>query len=218
MEQGNEYLIKSMEETIEKKRAQVALFNTKGTNQLLTIMLDDISKFDSLENDIAKVYNRIEENYDLREKLLYQKELTRKDIIDENIIKIYLMYNAILAATWVTSADMLVFIKNFLMCSGIGVSTFLANLKYFTGDFHHQLIVLKVASIEAENAAYHSNLIALEKARDMYLELLKFEAGKLYHIANNKKYSYDGIDKLFKDLKMAFLIPNMNSKKRIRRK
>lgn len=204
MKKDEAYLTKLMEEFAEKKQTQIAQFNHRGINQLLTIILDDISNFTSLEIDIAKAYNRIEENYDLRERLLYQKKLTRKDIIDENIIKIYLIYNLILATTWVTSADMLVFIKNFLICSSIGASTFLANLEYFTGDFHHQQIALKVVSIEEENAVYRREVGALEKVRDMYLELLRFETAKLYHIAKNKKYSYDGIDKLLKDLKMAF--------------
>lgn len=218
MEQKEANLMELTQMVIDKKTSVIAKFDRRNTNELLTIILDDISKYTSLELEAAEARNIIEGNEERKEQLLYQKGLTKDDIINENLIKIYVVYNIILAAVWLTSADMLIFIKDFLICSGIGASSFWVNLNYFSSNFRKEQIVSRVDQIDIENVDCKRQIEILEKLEKTYLDLLRFEVDKLYDMTKNKKYSYEGINKLLTDLKMDFLIHDFKPKKRIRKK
>ena len=119
---------------VDDELIKVSHFKRANLDELLKMILEDCQDLSDIESYIDILKNRIDNNLKLKEKLLYQRDLTKKDIIYENIIKIYLIYNVMLSTVWVTSSDMLVFIKNFLIASLIGSSTFLINLNYFTSD------------------------------------------------------------------------------------
>ena len=180
------------------------------------MILDNCQDLTDLEYYTDILRKRIYENGLLKEKLLYQKGLSAKDIIYENIIKIYLIYNIMLATVWVSSSDMLVFIRTLLISFMIGASTFWANLKYFTSPIRKKQIDNTVIHLDRMNKINLYDISVFNKFRSMYLNELRYEVGKLYEI--NQNNNIDNINKILEGLKIDFLIDNKRNKSRIRKK
>ncbi len=203
---------------VDNRIAKIAHFTYNNLNELLTMIFNDCKDLTELEEYTEILKNRIRNNLELKEKLLYQRTLTKKDIINENLIEMYLLYNAILVSVWLTSSDMLVFIKNFLILSGIGVSSFGINLKYFTSEYRKKQIASTITNLDREVELSKYNIEIFNKFHEIYIKELTFEIIKLCEINKNRHNGYERIEKFLNDMQIEFLLKDNTIKRKIRKK
>lgn len=204
--------------SVEAAKTKVQTFDKSNFDELLKMIFNNSNDLTDLEGYADILKKRINDDSELKERLLYQKKLTTKEIIEENIIKIYLAYNILLATSWITSSDIIAFIKSFFTCMVIGASTFLINLRYFTSDVYKEQIDNKVVEIDNMTKINQYEISVFDKFKEMYIDELKCEVKKLYEIAKNKEYCYEAVDKMLEDIKMDFLVDNYIIKRRIKKK
>ena len=203
---------------VEDDIKRVSHFKRANLDELLKMILVDCQDFSELESYVKIMENRIDYNLGLKEKLLYQKKLSKKDIIYENIVKIYLIYNIMLGTVWITSSDMLAFIRNFLITSLIGGSTFWINLKYFTSERRRIQIDNTIEAIDNVVEINQYDIQIFNRFRSMYISKLTYELNKLFDIVNINDYNYEKIKKLLNDLQIDFLLQNKSIKQKIKEK
>ena len=203
---------------VDNELIKVSHFKRANLDELLKIILEDCQDLSDLELSIEKLKKRISQNQELKERLIYQRDLTKKDIVYENIIKIYLIYNIMLSTVWITSSDMLVFIKNFLIASAIGASTFWVNLDYFTSKRRKKQIDNTVMAIDKVVEINQYDIFTFNKFRSMYIDKLTFEVRKLFEIVKSKDHGYEKIEKFLDDLHIEFLLNDKSIKRRIKKK
>lgn len=215
--EANETLDK-FELMVEEQIKRVSRFDRRNINQLFKMILDDCQDLSELEEYTQILLDRIQNNIYLKEKLAYQRTLTKKDIIDENIIKIYLIYNVMLGTVWVTSSDMLAFIRNFLISFLIGASTFGVNLKYFTSDYRKEQIDRAILELDKSIEINRYDVSTFNKFRQMYIKELTFEVKRLFELVKDRNDNYAKIEKFLSDVKIDFLLDDNSIKRKIRKK
>ena len=215
--EANETLDK-FELTVEEQIKRVSRFDRRNINQLFKMILDDCQDLSELEEYTQILLDRIQNNIYLKEKLAYQRTLTKKDIIDENIIKIYLIYNVMLGTVWVTSSDMLAFIRNFLISFLIGASTFGVSLKYFTSDYRKEQIDRAILELDKSIEINRYDVSTFNKFRQMYIKELTFEVKRLFELVKDRNDNYAKIEKFLSDVKIDFLLNDNKIKRKIRKK
>ena len=203
---------------VDNELIKVSHFKRANLDELLKIILEDCQDLSDLELSIEKLKKRISQNQELKERLLYQRDLTKKDIVYENIIKIYLIYNIMLSTVWITSSDMLVFIKNFLIALAIGTSTFWVNLDYFTSERRKKQIDNTVMAIDKVVEINQYDIFTFNTFRSIYIDKLTFEVRKLFEIVKSKDHGYEKIEKFLDDLHIEFLLNDKSITRRIKKK
>ncbi len=122
------------------------------------------------------------ENEMLIDKFLYQKDLTKKDIIDENIMNIYLVSNGAFLFTWLLSQNSFDFLKNFLIITLIGITSFDINLRYFSSEKHKKQLEDNIKLLKNAIEINKYDITTFNKFRELYIKELSFEAQKLVEI------------------------------------
>lgn len=170
--------------------------------------LDSYIEF--LQKGIIKSNNTIE-------RMKYQRKLTKKDIVEENMFNIFGVYGAIVVSSSLSTTDPINFAKTFLILSLIGITSFKINLDYFTSDYRKQQIdnYLLTLNHGIENDRF--NIRVLLKMKEMCTKELKYEVIKLYEIVkNNNKNdeSYKKIDEFLKGINVEFTLEDIKTKRK----
>ena len=215
---AGENAIAEFQANTEKEIARIKTFTNNNFNELLTMIFRDCQDITEIEEYTEILKRRIENNLELKERLIYQRTLSKKDIIDENIIKMYIVYNMTLAAVWLTSADMLVFIKNFLIATLIEASTFDINLRYFASEYRKKQIANTLIVIDKNIESDKYNIGVFNKFHDIYIQELTQAVIKLFEINRNHHDGYKRIEKFLNDMQIEFLLDNNTIKRKIRKK
>lgn len=203
-----------------KRIEEISKFTPNDLDKLLRFIFDDCQDLAELEGYTNILRNKIMENEMLIDKYLYQKDLTKNDIVDANLINFFLLYNGAYLITRLASPNVLEFIKNFLVTMLIGGITFYINLNYFTSEEHKQQLI--------ENTNYLNRAIEINKYdintfsifRKLYIKELSYEVKKLLEITkyNSEDDNYQRIKKFLNGLKIDFLLKEEPLKTKIRRK
>ena len=133
-----EEIKKEAEENIDKfatsvsnEIEEISAFTTNDLDKLLKMILQDCQDLAELEGYTNILKNRIIENESLIDKYLYQKDLSKKEIIDANLFNFIILYHGTYLVTRLLTPNVVEFIKSFIITILIEVLTFDINLKYF---------------------------------------------------------------------------------------
>ena len=218
--EANQALVDS-QKMIDKEIEYISHFTYANFDELLKMIFDNCSDISELESYIDLLKNDVIKNQNTLERMNYQKELTREDIINENIFNIYAVYNATVIGTYLLSGDPIEFIKKFLIVSLIGIASFKINLDYFTSDYRKKQIDKYVSVLDENIIIDKYNTTTLIKLKEMCINELKYQVMKLYEIVknnNNYQVDYKRIDDFLKGIKIDFILEDSNVKAKIKKK
>ena len=190
----DEEMLALFAESIQERVSRIAEFTERDANTLRKMILDDLFDISDLELSIAHIEKTIDACRENQERLTYQMDLSKWDIIEQNIISIYLIYNAAVLGVWWTSPNGIEFMKRFLIVAIIGITSFDINLRYFTSDTRKkrasETIVKRGETIEFGNYAIET----IRKSREMYIDELRVALAKLIEIGNYNNAKEINID------------------------
>lgn len=220
IKQDAEKNITEFNNSVIKRIEDISKFKKNDLDKLLKMILDDCQDLSELESYTNILKTRIIENEELIDKYLYQKELTKEDIIDANIIKIYLLYNGAYLVTRLSSPDIYEFIKNFLITIFIGIATFNISLDHFTSEKHKKELEKNIINLNKMIEINEYDIYTFNRFRELYIKELTYEVTKLIEITkyNNEDDNYIRIKKFLDGLKIDFLLDEESVKAKTRRK
>lgn len=199
---------------------KISRFNKSNYNELLKLILNDCGDLSDYEYYIGTLEEKLHQFEYEKEKLLYQKTLTKKDIIDESILKLYGIYNINILSACLFTKNILEFIKCFLILSIIQASSFVVNLNYFTSEKRKKQIDEELVKIDEYIEINKYDIKSLYKFREIYIEELKAEVAKLFEISElynpNYNMNYKKMYEFLKDIKLDFVLDDYNVKSKIR--
>ena len=145
---------------------------------------------------------------------MYQRALTKREIVEENALLIYSVYAAMVIANWMFSADALIFIRNFLISAGILGSSFWLNLSYFTSALRRLQADNTIAEIKSSNRINYFDIMTFNEFEQLYIDELKAEVDKLCEISEGN----EEIKKLLAKRNIQQIMDNLSVKRRVRKK
>ena len=215
-----EEFFKEFSLAVDKELNEVSKFTTRDVNLLLGMILENLKDLSDLELSIDTINYKISTSQDIRARLKYQLNMTKKDILEENLINIYLVYNAAALGIWLTSPNPIEFLKRFLIVGIIGIVSYDANARYFASNYRKQKSELIISEIEKNVDISRSDIRNINRFRDMYIETLKYELNKLSEInindQENIKKNNDKMLRLIHELDLDYLLNDIKTKKRIK--
>ena len=207
---------------VEENIKKISKFTRKNYDELLKLIFDDCGDLSLYEDYINTLEEKLIKFEDDKERLMYQKDITKRDIIDNSIFKLYGLYNINVIGSWISSSSIFEFIKKFIILSIIETSSFMINLNYFTSDKHKEEIDKRLFKIDEYIMINKYDIESFYKLREIYIRELKVEITKLFEIIelynpNNKK-NYGRMCELLKGLKLDFILDDSKVKAKIKRK
>lgn len=202
---------------ITKEIEYISKFTYDNFDELLKMIFENCSDISELDSYIEFLQKGIIKSNNTIERMKYQRKLTKKDIVEENMFNIFGVYGAIVVSSSLSTTDPINFAKTFLILSLIGITSFKINLDYFTSDYRKQQIdnYLLTLNHGIENDRF--NIRVLLKMKEMCTKELKYEVIKLYEIVkNNNKNAenYKKIDEFLKGINVEFTLEDIKTKRK----
>ena len=190
-----EEAIKSFSSMTEEELKKVENFTSNDIIELIKMMDENLKDLSDLEISIDSIRDKIASMNATKERLNYQKDMTRKDIFEENFVKIILMY--IVGSNLIITPDVIVFIKRIIVFGIIGFMSYDLNVRYFTSDYHKKKIKLTIEEIDKNVELCNFDIRNISKFKEMYINTFKIELQKYMEIAdNNPNIGGKEIDKI----------------------
>ena len=178
---------KSIKEDLEK----INSFTVNNIDELLSMIFDNCQDITEIEYYINTLKNLIiKDQYD-KEKYMYQKDLTRKNIIDNNIYNIYGVYSATAIASMLFTNNPISLLQNFILITAIQVFAFKVNLDYFTSNTYKNKLNKRIKQIDESKDIDNYHVKVLYRFRDMCIDVLKIQVAKLYELMQSSKNNID---------------------------
>ena len=195
-------------------------FDPSDVDELFSMIFENLKDLEDLEIALGIMKDKVMMSQDIKYRLNYQLHLTKKDIFEENLINIYLVYNAVVLGIWLTSPTVIEFLKRLLIVGIIGVASYDLNARYFASDNRKEKAKITIDEIDKYLEISRYDIGNINKFRDIYIETLKTELNKLAEI------TYDGqldierkmikMNKLLCELNLEYLLRDTKVKKRIK--
>ncbi len=207
-------------EITNKELETVNSFDPSDVDELFSMIFENLKDLEDLEIALGIMKDKVMMSQDIKYRLNYQLHLTKKDIFEENLINIYLVYNAVVLGIWLTSPTVIEFLKRLLIVGIIGVASYDLNARYFASDNRKEKAKITIDEIDKYLEISRYDIGNINKFRDIYIETLKTELNKLAEI------TYDGqldierkmikMNKLLCELNLEYLLRDTKVKKRIK--
>ena len=207
----------------DEEREKLNNFTSKDINKLLQLILENLKDVSDLDTSIETKKYRIESSEIAKERLNYQKDMTKKEIFGDNFINIILLYHAAGIGLWLTAPNGIEFLKRFIVTILIGFLTYQINASYFASDYRKQKAKLTIDEIDKFVAISKYDIPNINRFREVYIETLKIELSKIYEIVeNNPKITIKTINRIRKiyrllnELNLEYIVEESKTKKRIK--
>lgn len=209
------------EKSINEDLKHISTFTIDNLDELLGMIFDSCQDITEMEYYINKLKEMMIKDENDKKRLMYQKNLTRKDIFYDNIYPIYGVYSATAIVSMLYTSDPISLLQNFLLLTGIQVLAFKINLDYFTSDKYKKKIDRRLIQINEAKTIDNYNVKVLNTFYDMCIDELKIEVNKLKEILENSENTYEmnkKVLKLLEGMNIDFVLENRNvfTKKRKR--
>lgn len=210
---NTEKSIKDFEDEIKKDIEHLNNISSKNLDKLIKMIFDSCQEVTEVEYYIDKYKELMDKDYDKKEKLLYQREMTSKDVINANIYNIFGVYTATSLACSLFTSNPISFTQNYILLSAMQILAFKINLDYFTSNHYKNKIDKLVKQIDDSRIIDNYNLNALYKFHDMCIHKLELEVSKLYEIISKRKnIDVDTrINELLKGMNIEVILDNKNT-------
>ena len=198
---------------------EVSKFEYNDLNKLLKMIFSNCRDLLELRKYSDDLKDRITENESLIDKYLYQKDLSKEDIIDANLYNFIIMYNGTYLVTRLLTPNVVEFIKNFIITILIGAITFDINLKYFTSEKHKQVLNDNIKYLNKTIEINKYDVYTFDSFCELYLKELTYEVRKLSEITNynSEDVNYKRVQRLLYAMEIDFILKEP-VKTKIRRK
>lgn len=198
-------------------------FTSKDINELLQLILENLKDVSDLDAATELIKHRIELSENAKARLDYQKDMTKKEIFEENLMNIILLYHAAGIGLWLTSPNGIEFLKRFIVVGLIGFLTYQINASYFASDYRKQKAKLTIDEIDKYVAISKYDIPNINRFREVYIETLKIELSKIYEIVeNNPKITIKTVNRILKinrllnELNLEYIAEESKTKKKIK--
>ena len=198
---------------------EVSKFEYNDLNRLLKMIFSNCRDLLDLRKYSDDLKNKITQNELLIDKYLYQKDLSKKDIIDANLYNFIILYNGTYLVTRLLTPNVVEFIKSFIITILIEAFTFDANLKYFTSEKHKQELNDNIEYLNKTIEINKYDVYTFNRFSELYLKELTYEVRKLSEITNynSEDVNYKRVQRLLYAMEIDFILKEP-VKTKIRRK
>ena len=206
------------EVAVSEELSMVETFKENDIERLYKLIFANLDDIEDLDMALDTLEYRVMLGQDLRQRLKYQIHLTKKDIFEENLINIYLLYNVAALGVWLTSPNAVEFLKRFVVVGIIGFVSYDLNARYFASEGRKQKAKITLEEIENYLGTSRYDINNINKFRDMYIEMLEVELCKLRDITldiDNDK-NRNTMNKWLVELELDYLLEKPMIRKRIK--
>ena len=186
------------------------------------MILDNLVDLSDLELTEETIKHRIDTAGDGRSRLEYQLELTKEDIFTENFVTIYLLYHAAVLGVWLTSPDVIEFLKRMVVVGIISFMTYDLNARYFVSNRRKQKARETINLLNKYIKISRYDIETFSKFREIYIDELRVELNKLLEISefdnNIENASTDKILEWIKELGIEPSLQEEVAKLKVRRR
>ena len=203
-----EEIISEFDTEIANRIGEVSKFEYNDLNKLLKMIFSNCRDLLELKKYSDDLKDRIIENESLIDKYLYQKDLSKKDIIDANLYNFIILYNGTYLATRLLTPNVVEFIKSFIITILIEAFTFNANLKYFTSEKHKQELNDNIEYLNKTIEINKYDVYTFNRFSELYLKELTYEVRKLSEITNynSEDVNYKRVQRLLYAMEIDFIL------------
>ena len=187
---------------------EVSKFEYNDLNRLLKMIFSNCRDLLDLRKYSDDLKNKITQNELLIDKYLYQKDLSKKDIIDANLYNFIILYNGTYLVTRLLTPNVVEFIKSFIITILIEAFTFDANLKYFTSEKHKQELNDNIEYLNKTIEINKYDVYTFNRFSELYLKELTYEVRKLSEITNynSEDVNYKRVQRLLYAMEIDFIL------------
>lgn len=193
---------------IANRIGEVSKFEYNDLNRLLKMIFSNCRDLLDLRKYSDDLKNKITQNELLIDKYLYQKDLSKKDIIDANLYNFIILYNGTYLVTRLLMPNVVEFIKSFIITILIEAFTFDANLKYFTSEKHKQELNDNIEYLNKTIEINKYDVYTFNRFSELYLKELTYEVRKLSEITNynSEDVNYKRVQRLLYAMEIDFIL------------
>ena len=201
----------------------ISKFTYADLDKLFQMIFENCQDLTELEMYTEILKKRINISQENKEKLMYQVNMTRKDIIDENLLNIFMIYNATALAVFLSTTNPIEFIKRFIIVGIIGITSFDLNARYFSSDYRKKKVNKTLKEIDKYVELSKNDVETINKFREMYIKELNYSVNKLFEVidknnGNDIQKNHLRIIKLLKDIDIESFIDDANLKAKVKSK
>ena len=201
----------------------ISKFTYADLDKLFQMIFENCQDLTELEMYTEILKKRIYISQENKEKLMYQVNMTRKDIINENMLNIFMIYNATALAVFLSTTNPIEFIKRFIIVGIIGITSFDLNARYFSSDYRKKKVNKTLEEIDKYVELSKNDVETINKFREMYIKELNYSVNKLFEVidknnGNDIQKNHLKILKLLKDIDIESFIDDTNLKAKVRSK
>ena len=201
----------------------ISKFTYADLDKLFQMIFENCQDLTELEMYTEILKKRIYISQENKEKLMYQVNMTKKDIINENMLNIFMIYNATALAVFLSTTNPIEFIKRFIIVGIIGITSFDLNARYFSSDYRKKKVNKTLEEIDKYVELSKNDVETINKFREMYIKELNYSVNKLFEVidknnGNDIQKNHLKILKLLKDIDIESFIDDTNLKAKVRSK
>ena len=201
----------------------ISKFTYDDLDKLFQMIFENCQDLTELEMYTELLKKRIYISQENKEKLMYQVNMTKKDIINENMLNIFMIYNATALAVFLSTTNPIEFIKRFIIVGIIGITSFDLNARYFSSDYRKKKVNKTLEEIDKYVELSKNDVETINKFREMYIRELNYSVNKLFEVidknnGNDIQKNHLKILKLLKDIDIESFIDDANLKAKVRSK
>ena len=201
----------------------ISKFTYDDLDKLFQMIFENCQDLTELEMYTEILKKRIYISQENKEKLMYQVNMTKKDIINENMLNIFMIYNATALAVFLSTTNPIEFIKRFIIVGIIGITSFDLNARYFSSDYRKKKVNKTLEEIDKYVELSKNDVETINKFREMYIRELNYSVNKLFEVidknnGNDIQKNHLKILKLLKDIDIESFIDDANLKAKVRSK
>ena len=201
----------------------ISKFTYADLDKLFQMIFENCQDLTELEMYTEILKKRIYISQENKEKLMYQVNMTKKDIIDENMLNIFMIYNATALAVFLSTTNPIEFIKRFIIVGIIGITSFDLNARYFSSDYRKKKVNKTLEEIDKYVELSKNDVETINKFREMYIKELNYSVNKLFEVidknnGNDIQKNHLKILKLLKDIDIESFIDDTNLKAKVKSK
>lgn len=201
----------------------ISKFTYADLDKLFQMIFENCQDLTELEMYTEILKKRINISQENKEKLMYQVNMTRKDIINENMLNIFMIYNATALAVFLSTTNPIEFIKRFIIVGIIGITSFDLNARYFSSDYRKKKVNKTLKEIDKYVELSKNDVETINKFREMYIKELNYSVNKLFEVidknnGNDIQKNHLRIIKLLKDIDIESFIDDANLKAKVKSK
>lgn len=201
----------------------ISKFTYDDLDKLFQMIFENCQDLTELEMYTEILKKRINISQENKEKLMYQVNMTKKDIINENMLNIFMIYNATALAVFLSTTNPIEFIKRFIIVGIIGITSFDLNARYFSSDYRKKKVNKTLEEIDKYVELSKNDVETINKFREMYIKELNYSVNKLFEVidknnGNDIQKNHLKILKLLKDIDIESFIDDTNLKAKVRSK